>query len=184
MALTLPYPNISFVPLDVLTAEELNHVVANYTAIAAAFPVSSNNIADSSITNSKLNVTWTNIADLYYKSGDVISESTPDQTIYSQVLDGFITSSNTVLVFKVPVAKRLDNITNATLNSCVGDYRCAGGYLSGTGTDIVTQSTQTSAFISKATNSITFAFTKSGGWGSTNNSPVSLGIKTLTFTLS
>lgn len=184
MALTLPYPNISFVPLDVLTAEELNHVVANYTAIAAAFPVSSNNIADSSITNSKLNVTWANIADLYYKSGDVVSEASTDQSVYAQVFDGFITSGNADLVFKVPVAKRLDNITNATLNACSGEYRCAGGYLSGSGTDIVTQSTQSGVFISKATNSITFKFTKSGGWGSTNNSPVSLGIKTLTITLS
>ena len=38
MAVTLPYPNVSFVPLDVLTAEELNHIVTNYTAISNAIP--------------------------------------------------------------------------------------------------------------------------------------------------
>jgi hypothetical protein len=39
MALTLPYPSMSFVPLDVLTAEEMNHIVSNYTYIANQFPI-------------------------------------------------------------------------------------------------------------------------------------------------
>lgn len=34
MAITLPYPDLVFVPLDKLTAEEMNEIVANYTAIA------------------------------------------------------------------------------------------------------------------------------------------------------
>lgn len=38
MALTLPYPNLSFVPLDILTAEEMNEIVANYSYIANQFP--------------------------------------------------------------------------------------------------------------------------------------------------
>jgi hypothetical protein len=44
MALTLPYPSMSFVPLDVLTAEEMNHIVSNYTYIANQFPISGANI--------------------------------------------------------------------------------------------------------------------------------------------
>lgn len=40
MALTLPYPSLDFVPLDVLTAAELNEIVANYTYIASQFPPS------------------------------------------------------------------------------------------------------------------------------------------------
>ena len=40
MALILPYPNLDFVPLDVLTAEEMNEIVANYTFIANQFPPS------------------------------------------------------------------------------------------------------------------------------------------------
>lgn len=59
MALTLPYPNLSFVPLDVLTAEEMNQIVANYTAIANAFPLATTNIADGSVTSDK--VDWTTI---------------------------------------------------------------------------------------------------------------------------
>lgn len=38
MALTLPYPDLDFVPLDILTAEEMNEIVANYTYIANQFP--------------------------------------------------------------------------------------------------------------------------------------------------
>lgn len=34
MALTLPYPDLDFVPLDILTAEEMNEIVSNYTYIA------------------------------------------------------------------------------------------------------------------------------------------------------
>lgn len=34
MAIALPYPSLVFVPLDKLTAEEMNQIVANYTAIA------------------------------------------------------------------------------------------------------------------------------------------------------
>jgi hypothetical protein len=31
--MSLPYPSLTFVPLDVLTAEEMNQIVANYTSI-------------------------------------------------------------------------------------------------------------------------------------------------------
>lgn len=39
MALTLPYPNMNFVPLDILTASEQNHIVANIEYIATQFPI-------------------------------------------------------------------------------------------------------------------------------------------------
>lgn len=54
MAVTLPYPSLVFVPLDKLTAEEMNQIVANYTALASIFPVSTDNIANNSITTSKI----------------------------------------------------------------------------------------------------------------------------------
>ena len=38
MALTLPYPGLDFVPLDILTADEMNEIVANYTYIANQLP--------------------------------------------------------------------------------------------------------------------------------------------------
>ena len=44
MALTLPYPDMNFVPLDVLTAAEQNQLVANIEYIADQFPITSDNI--------------------------------------------------------------------------------------------------------------------------------------------
>lgn len=44
MALTLPYPSMNFVPLDVLTAAEQNQLVANIEYIANQFPITSQNI--------------------------------------------------------------------------------------------------------------------------------------------
>lgn len=41
MALTLPYPDMDFVPLDILTAAEQDQLVANIEYIANQFPVSS-----------------------------------------------------------------------------------------------------------------------------------------------
>lgn len=54
MALTtLPYPSLDFVPLDILTAEEMNQIVANYTAINNA-TIGTSQLANSSITTPKL----------------------------------------------------------------------------------------------------------------------------------
>lgn len=54
MAATLPNPSIVFVPLDVLTADELNQVVQNIAYLADLFPISTSNIGNGSITNEKL----------------------------------------------------------------------------------------------------------------------------------
>lgn len=54
MSVTLPYPSMNFVPLDILTAEELNHMAANDQYLAGLFPVSTANVADGAITNAKL----------------------------------------------------------------------------------------------------------------------------------
>ncbi len=54
MALTtLPYPSLDFVPLDILTAEEMNQIVANYTAINNS-TIGTSQLANSSITTPKL----------------------------------------------------------------------------------------------------------------------------------
>lgn len=44
MSLALPYPSMVFVPLDVLTADEMNQIVANYEFISDQFPIESDNI--------------------------------------------------------------------------------------------------------------------------------------------
>ena len=139
-------------------------------------------IADGAVTTDKLGFAWNNIDDLFYKSGDVVSSG--DGTSYVEVFNGFLTTGNSDLVITIPMSKRLDNITSAAITALNGDYRCQGAYLTGNGTDITTLSSQTIA-ISKATNTIIVTFRKtSGTWGATNNSTVSLGIKTFSITLS
>lgn len=56
MALTLPYPNMDFVPLDILTASELDQMVANieYIASGSVFPLATANIANNAITTAKI----------------------------------------------------------------------------------------------------------------------------------
>lgn len=44
MAVTLPYPDMDFVPLDILTAAEQNQLVANIEYLAGVFPLSAANI--------------------------------------------------------------------------------------------------------------------------------------------
>lgn len=59
MALTLPYPSMNFVPLDVLTAAEQNQLVANIEYIANQFPITNANIASQAVKSS--NIDWTTI---------------------------------------------------------------------------------------------------------------------------
>lgn len=49
MALTLPYPNMDFTPLDILTADEMDQLVANIEFISQQFPIGASNINTSSL---------------------------------------------------------------------------------------------------------------------------------------
>lgn len=53
MALSLPY-NLVFVPLDVLTAEELNNLMADISYIGNQFPISSSNIGSGAVGSTQL----------------------------------------------------------------------------------------------------------------------------------
>ena len=59
MALTLPYPSMNFVPLDVLTAAEQNQLVANIEYIANQFPITNANIGSAAVKSQ--NIDWTTI---------------------------------------------------------------------------------------------------------------------------
>lgn len=66
MAVTLPYPDMEFVPLDILTAQEQNQLVTNIEYLAGVFPLASSEIADNAVTTGKINngaVTESKIAD-------------------------------------------------------------------------------------------------------------------------
>lgn len=54
MALTLPYPDMVFVPLDILTAEEQNQLVGNIEFLANQFPLAASNIANGAIGSAQL----------------------------------------------------------------------------------------------------------------------------------
>lgn len=71
MALALPYPDMDFVPLDILLASELNQMVANIEFLASddVFPVDTANIADSAVTASKIDWTTTDVAVSFMPSG-------------------------------------------------------------------------------------------------------------------
>lgn len=59
MALVLPYPSLVFVPLDKLTAEEMNQIVANYEAIAAAFPLKPGSIGSNAVGSNEID--WSSV---------------------------------------------------------------------------------------------------------------------------
>lgn len=103
--MVLPNPNIVFVPLDVLTAEELNQVVQNINALAALFPVQAANLSDGSITNAKIaanavsadKINWTTMN--YYHT--LKTQSTALTTSFQEVGRVQITSMPVGAVFEV-----------------------------------------------------------------------------------
>ena len=74
MAVTLPYPSIVFVPLDVLTAEELNQMCQNTDYLAGLFPLAAANIDQKSL------------CDLVYPVGSVMIRG--DDANYTNFLGG------------------------------------------------------------------------------------------------
>jgi len=62
MALALPYPDMDFVPLDILLASELNQMVANIEYIGDSFPITTVNITDGAVTTDKIDWDTTGVA--------------------------------------------------------------------------------------------------------------------------
>lgn len=71
MALTLPYPDMVFVPLDILTAEEQNQLVGNIEFLANQFPIMSTNIANDAVQST--NIDWSS----FVVGNTTIPESDP-----------------------------------------------------------------------------------------------------------
>lgn len=89
MALSLPY-NLVFVPLDVLTAEELNNLMADINYIGNQFPITSSNIGSGAVGSTQLAssaVTSAKIGSSAVTSAKLASGSvTADAVSYSSVL--------------------------------------------------------------------------------------------------
>lgn len=110
MALVLPYPDMDFVPLDILTAAEMNELVANIEYVANQFPLATANIADGAITAGKLAdsvISFEKMVDAT-KSGITIGANWGDtyynaveinfNTTKSQVGTGLTRSANKIVV--------------------------------------------------------------------------------------
>lgn len=161
---TLPYPNMDFVPLDILTANELDQLVANIEAI-----------------NNTTSIDTLIQQTFFYKAGDTI---TLDQNT-TPPLGGLLTGGNGSIWLALPVKKRLDNINTVTCTAFTSGIRCNNAYLGGSGTyDFLANATSVATTIDQQTNTIYINFTKSTGWGGTNNSAVSAGNTNATFVLS
>lgn len=99
MALSLPY-DLTFAPLDVLTAEEMNEIVQNYTTIAQAFPIDTENILGGSITNAKIADQAITSSKLNYSS--VFQNITQSHTLNTNVSQSYATV-DTINIAAMPV---------------------------------------------------------------------------------
>lgn len=82
MSLELPYPDLNFVPLDILTAAEMNQIVANYNYISNQFPVTGENIAEGAVSADKMD--WSGMADI-----DILYENIGTGAPGSSTFNGF-----------------------------------------------------------------------------------------------
>lgn len=124
MAYTLPYPSLQFVPLDVLTAEELNQIVENINSLAGEFPLNNSNIADNAITTSKLingavssgKIDWTSLGFSYNSSSiSGLSVSTSGTSLLSLNLSNMPTGATFVVLAQVQANVESSNDSDVTL---------------------------------------------------------------------
>lgn len=110
------------------------------------------------------NIKIKELADLFYKSGDVVSIPNTD------IMTAFVTASSTEIHVQINLQKRLDNISSATITSAISSFRSAtGGYVLGNAYDMLSNSTNVEVTIVKQLNCIRIRFINSNGWGITNN---------------
>ena len=103
----LPYPSMDFTPLDILTADELDQIVANYEAINNA-TIQTTNIANGAVTSPKLTLTVSTVAtnwkkvqlgtniNVYFTSGTLnLSQagSSWQQYVVAYAPTGFVTTN-------------------------------------------------------------------------------------------
>lgn len=134
--------------------------------------ITAEKIADGAVTEVKINSAF--IDKLFYKSGDVVEipVSTGELAI-TTVFEGHLTGGNQYFNFFIPLAKHLDNITSATIDSLVGPVRGGvGNYLTNMSTDtanLAVEATTIRTKVNKEMNGIFVSAYRSAGWGGTNN---------------
>lgn len=172
MSLSLPYPSLDFVPLDVLTAEELNQMVANYTYISNQFPIAQSNLT-TAVQNqlAQIATMQTQMNNLIMSYGEVWSPRT-----YIEC-NGHLTTSKTDLTFTIPIGKDLSSRSSCTVSGLYGTIRAVGGE-----SDTKTLTSYVANVLLGSNNTVHITCRNSSGWGSSlqNNGPVTVTITTTT----
>lgn len=140
-------------------------------------------IADGAVTEAKIDYAF--VDKLFYKPGDVI-ESGKD-TMGVATFSGALTGGNKNLYLAIPLAKSLANISTATINVMQGPVRGGtGNYLNDMTSDfadLVPKCSSMTVKVDKGSNQIYVIFTRSSGWGGTNNTTYNMQVQYYKITL-
>lgn len=113
---TLPYPNMDFIPLDILTASELDQLVANIDAINNA-TIQTANIANNAITTAK--IADGALSTAKYADGSISTAKVANGAITGVKLGSDVTSySSTTLFYN----NGSINTGNVTLSSAYTNF--------------------------------------------------------------
>ena len=102
--------------------------------------------------------------EIYYKPGDKYNSST------NVSHEGFITGGGKEIYVTVKPQKKLNNVSNVTVNTLKLNIRGISGYVGTSGADF--KSYVSSAIIPASKDAIVIVLTNSSGWDATNNTPV------------
>lgn len=123
--MALPYPNLSFVPLDVLTADEMNQIVANIKSLVPTELFNSQTgqgLGNFTLSDSIENY---DTIEIYFRNGDNIFGSTKVK-VYSSTLSTtlqmILPGGGTDQAFYITASQVNFAGTNAN------HYACRGGY--------------------------------------------------------
>lgn len=129
--MSLPYPSMTFVPLDVLTAEEMNQLVSNIEHLSNGTTLYENN-SGQGLGNFSLSDSIENYEtiEIYYKNTDNVSRSNkfrPDGSTASTTLQIILPGGGSDQAFYITAS----NITFSGSNA--NHYACKGGYFNNSG---------------------------------------------------
>lgn len=122
---TLPYPNMDFVPLDVLTADELDQIVANIEAINNA-TIGTGAIANSAITTAKIANSAISTAKIADKA---ITSSKMDWTTFGSVMEQYTsTGTKTLNISSIPTGAKFAVLIAGYVQITGANFSIRSGY--------------------------------------------------------
>lgn len=152
--MSLPYPSMVFVPLDILTAEEMNQLVANIESLS-----SGTGLADGAITSDKID--WTTY---YYSTSEQLIGQYENKSLYRKAI---VVPANSNTSISVDTGVAIDKLLNVSANmhvSTSNDDNWVGTFY-GSATDFFRY------FLRKYTSGATHSLEIRVGSGNATNSP-------------